>query len=208
MGRERTRKGKYLLLYPAFGVALFLGIWGCAQFQPKWRGEQRLARARTLFAEGKYEDAMRETKEVLRLFPRTLGDEALFQVGLIYAHPNNRDRNYEESLKWFQRVIEEFPRSELKAQADVGASVLGEILDKEKEIVGLRQRNSYVEKTLRTEKEKVKELEGKGEKLKAQVEKSKIQVEQLHEEVKKLKDQLLRLKEIDLGVEEKKSQAK
>ncbi|MDY7037747.1 MAG: tetratricopeptide repeat protein [Thermodesulfobacteriota bacterium] len=201
MGRERTRKGKYLFLYPAFGVVLILGFWGCVHFQPKWKGEQRLARAGTLLAEGKYEDSMRETNEVLRLFPRTLGDEALFYMGLIYAHPKNRDRDYEKSLKWFQRVIKEFPRSELKDQADVGASVLQEILDKEKEIIGLRQRNSYLGKTLRKEKEKVKELEG-------QLEKSKVQVGQLHEEVKKLKEQLLRLKEIDLGVEEKKSQAK
>ena len=199
MGRERTRKGKHLFLHPAFGLVLLLAIWGCVQFQPKWKGEERLARARTLLAEGKYEDSMRETKEVLKLFPRTLGDEALFQMGLIYAHPNNRDRDNEKSLKRFQRVIDEYPRSELKAQADVGASVLQEILDKEKEIVGLKQRNSYLEKTLRKEKEKVKELEGKGEKL-------KVQVEQLHEEVKKLRDQLLLLKEVDLGVEEKKSQ--
>jgi chromosome segregation ATPase len=129
-------------------------------------------------------------------------------MGLIYVHPNNRDRDYEKSLKRFQRVIDEYPRSELKAQAHVGASVLQEVLDKEKEIVGLKQRNSYLEKTLRKEEEKLKELEGKEEKLKDQIEKSKVQVEQLHEEVKKLRDQLLKLKEVDLGVEEKKSQVK
>jgi tetratricopeptide (TPR) repeat protein len=201
MGRERTRKGKYLLLYPACGVVLLLGLWGCIQFQPTWRGEQRLARAGTLLAEGKYEDSMRETKEVLRLFPRTLGDEAFFQMGLIYAHTENPDQDYAKSLKCFQRVIEEFPGSELKGQADVWASVLQGILDKDGEIVGLKQRNSYLGKTLKKEQERVKEQEAEAGKLKAQAEKSRVQVE-------KLKDQLLRLKEIDLGVEEKKSQAK
>ena len=201
MGRERTRKGKYLLLYPACGVVLLLGIWGCIQFQPKWRGEQRLVRAGTLLAEGKYEDSMREAKEVLRLFPRTLGDEAFFQMGLIYAHTENPDQDYEKSLKCFQKVMEEFPGSELKGQADVWASVLQATLDKDGEIVGLKQRNSYLGKALREEQERVKEQE-------AEAEKSGVQLEKLQAEVKKLKDQLLRLKEIDLGVEEKKSQAK
>ncbi|MBW2331603.1 MAG: tetratricopeptide repeat protein [Deltaproteobacteria bacterium] len=160
MGRERTRKGKHLLFYPACCIALLLGIllgiWGCTQFQQKWKGEGRLARAGTLLVKGKYEESMREAKEVLRLYPRILGDEALFQMGLIYAYPKNPDQDYQKSLKRFQRVIKEFPKSELKDQAEVWASVLQKIMDKEKEIGKLEQRNSYLGKALEKEEKKVK----------------------------------------------------
>ena len=218
MGGERTRKGKHLLFYPACCIALLLGIWGCTRFQEKWegegvvmgehtkaidecthfqekwKGEGRLARAGALLAKGKYEESIREAKEVLRLYPRSLGDEALFRMGLIYAYPRNPDQDYERSLKRFQRVIKEYPQSKLKDQAKAWACVLEEIMDKEREIGELKGTNSHMGRTLKKEREKVKELESQAQRLQAQVE--------------KLKDQLLRLKEIDLGIEKKKSREK
>lgn len=185
MGRERTREGKYLLLYPAYCIALLLGIWGCTHFPENWKGEGRLARAWTLFAKGKYGASLRETKEVLRIYPRTLGDLALFQMGLIYAHPKNPDQDYERSLKHFQKVIKDFPQSKFKNQAEVWVLFILEIMDKEEEIVELRQEGSHLGKALGKEEQKVRKLES---------------------QVEKLKDQLLRLKEIDLGIEEKRGQ--
>jgi tetratricopeptide (TPR) repeat protein len=208
MGRERTRKGKHLLLYPACSIALLLGIWGCTHFHRKCKGEERLARAATLLVKGQYKDSMREAKGVLRLYPRTLGDKALFQMGLIYAYPKNPDQDYHRSLKRFQRVIKEFPKSDLKDQAKVCASVLMELMDKERKIGKLNENNSRLGRALEKEEKKVKELESQTEKLKSQAKKLKGQVEKLKDQVEKLKDQLLRLKEIDLGIEEKRSQAK
>jgi outer membrane protein assembly factor BamD (BamD/ComL family) len=189
MGRERTREGKYLLLCPACCVALLLGILGCTHFPvpENWKGEERLARAWTLFAKGKYGASLTETKEVLRIYPRSLGDLALFQMGLIYAHPKNPDQDYQRALQRFQRLIKEFPQSKFKNQAQVWVLFIQEIMDKEGEIGELRHEARQLGKTLGKEEEKVKKLES---------------------QVEKLKDQLLRLKEIDLGIQEKKSQAK
>jgi tetratricopeptide (TPR) repeat protein len=173
---------------------LVLGLWGCAHLQEKWKGEWSLARAGTLLAEGKYEESIREAKEVLRLYPRSLGDEALFRMGLIYAYPGNPDQDYERSLKCFQRVIKEYPQSKLKDQAKAWAYVFQEIMDKDRKIGELKGKNSHLGKTLNKEREKVKELES--------------QVERLQTQVEKLTDQLLRLKEIDLGIEKKKSREK
>ena len=191
MGRERTREWKYLLLYPACCIALLLGIWGCAHFPETWKGEVRLARAWTHFSKGRYGASLSETTEVLRIYPRSLGDQALFQMGLVYAHPMNPDQDYQRSLESLQRVIKEFPRSKFKNQAEVWAWYIQEIMDKEREIGELKQDGSHLGKALGEEEEKVRSLEDQTEILKAQVE--------------KLKDQLLRLKEIDLGIEKKKS---
>lgn len=191
MGRERTREWKYLLLYPACCIALLLGIWGCAHFPETWKGEVRLARAWTHFSKGRYGASLSETTEVLRIYPRSLGDQALFQMGLVYAHPKNPDQDYQRSLESLQRVIKEFPRSKFKNQAEVWAWYIQEIMDKEREIGELKQDGSHLGKALGEEEEKVRSLEDQTEILKAQVE--------------KLKDQLLRLKEIDLGIEKKKS---
>lgn len=192
MGREPTREGKYLLLYPACCIAVLLGIWGCTHFPEDRKGEGRLARAWALFAEGKYGASLRETEEVLRISPGTLGDLALFQMGLIYAHPKNPDQDYQTSLKRFQRMIKEFPKSKFKNQAEVWVLFIREIMGNEREIAELRQDGSHLGKALGIEEQKVKDLESQTKRLQAQVE--------------KLKDQLLKLKEIDLGIEEKRGQ--
>jgi tetratricopeptide (TPR) repeat protein len=145
MGREPTRKGKYVLLYPACCIALFFGIWGCTHFAEKRKGQGRLGRAGTLLAKGEYGASLRETKEVLRLYPRTSGDEALFQMGLIYACPENPDQDYEKSLKCFRRVIKEFPKSKMRNQAEARVLFIREIMDREREIGDLKQRNSHLE---------------------------------------------------------------
>ena len=191
MGRERTRAWKYFLLYPACCIALLLGIWGCAHFPEKWKGEVRLARAWTHFSKGKYGASLSETTEVLRIYPRSLGDQALFQMGLVYAHPKNPDQDYQRSLESLQRVIKEFPRSKYKNQAEVWVWFIQEIMDKEREIGELKQDGSRMGRALGEEEEKVRNLEDK--------------IERLQAEVEKLKYQLLRLKEIDLGIEKKKS---
>jgi hypothetical protein len=217
MGGERTRKGKYFFLYPACCIALLLGIWGCAAL-PEWaktplaKGERRLARARTLFAKGEYTASLKETHEILRMHPYTLGDKALMQEGLIYACPKNPEHDYQSSLKSFCRLLKEFPRSKERAQAEVWVTLLQEIVDKdimfqqeirnkESGISELTKQNSHLEMTLKKETAKVKELETEVQRLKAQAKRSDVEVE-------KLKEQLLRLKEIDLGIEKKRNQAK
>ena len=198
MGRERTWKRKHLLLYLACCVSVLLsvlfGFWGCSHLARGWQAEGRLARATTLLAAGEYRASLRETNAVLKLCPLTLCDEALFQMGLVYAYPRNPERDYQRSAEFFQRVIEEFPQSRVKKQAAVWVLFVQEMMDNERAIAGLNKKNGHLRKAVEKEKQKVKEFENQAEKLQAKVD--------------KLKDRLLRLKEIDLRIEQKKSRVK
>ena len=99
MGRKRTRKRKHLFLYLACLLTAFFVISGCLHFPKKWQGEQHLEKARSLIARGEYEAALQESKTVLSKFPKSLAAQALFQMGLIYAHPENPNPNYLKSLE-------------------------------------------------------------------------------------------------------------
>ncbi len=225
MGGKQTRKGKCLLFYTACSLALVVGIWGCTDLPLKWKrqggatggdtslakGEGHLVRARTLLARGEYKSSLREAKEVLRVYPRTLGEDALVHMGLIYAYPYNPDRDYQRSLTYFQRLINEFPVSEAKRQAQVWVVLLQEVIDKDiifqQEIVNkdrkigeLNEKSSHLEMVLKKKEKRINELESWAKRLESQV-------EGLVAKTEKLQDQLLRLKEIDLGIEEKKSEA-
>ncbi len=89
------------------------------EFAKKWQGKQDLAKARTFMFKGDYEASLKHNKEVLRQFPRTLGDQALFQMGLNYAHPENPNPDNQKSIECFQSIIEEFPKSSIRDEAGI-----------------------------------------------------------------------------------------
>jgi len=121
-----------------------------------------------------YETSLRENKELLRLFPQTLGDKALFQMGLIYAYPKNPNANYQKSLKCFKRIIKEFPQSDVRDKAKVWVLFLQEIINKDKKI----------------------------NLLKRELEKKRKRINNLQNQIENLKIQIEELKKIDIRIEE------
>ena len=180
MGRKRTWKRKHVFLYLACCVSLLSGIWGCSHFPKRWQAKERLSRAKTLLAAEEYGASLRETNEVLEICPLAPCDEALFQMGLIYAYPKNPERDYQRSVEFFQRAIEKSSQGRVKDQAALWVLFVQEIIDNERAFGEVKQRNDRLGKALKKEK---------------------VQVD-------KLKDQLLRLKQVDLGIEQKKSRVK
>ncbi len=108
------------------------------QFARKWQGKQTLAKARALMLNGYYESSLKNNKEVLRLFPNSLGDQALFQMGLNYAHPENPNMDYKKSTECFQNIIKEFPESNIRDKAGIWILFLQEITKKNKRINNLQ----------------------------------------------------------------------
>ena len=54
------------------------------------------------------------------------GDEALFNIGLIYAHYGYPKRDYKKSLDLFKRLVKMFPQSPLAGQAKLWIGILQE----------------------------------------------------------------------------------
>ncbi len=104
--------------------------------------DEDLLRSQMLLAKGDYEGALKENKKVLSRYPDMApGDEALFNIGLIYAHL----KDYKKSLESFRRLLKEFPESPRIEEAKVWTGVLNaieeikkvdiEIEEKKKELV-------------------------------------------------------------------------
>jgi outer membrane protein assembly factor BamD (BamD/ComL family) len=51
-------------------------------------------------------------------------DEALYNIGLIYAHYKNPKRDYKQSIKTFNKLIHDYPRSSFAEQARVWSELL------------------------------------------------------------------------------------
>ena len=97
------------------------------------------------------------------LFPpqKPLKDEALFNMGLVYAHFGNPKRNYEKSLNLFLKILNDYPESHLLEQAKIWVGVLLENLETTKKFEKLKETIKDKEERKETfkEAEKTKQQE-------------------------------------------------
>jgi len=81
-----------------------------------------------LLSQGKYEEASREIQKLLSASPRhPMEDEALFQMGLLYAHPGNPKKDYGKSMTYFKKLIKDYPQSSWSEPAKAWTGMLQEV---------------------------------------------------------------------------------
>ncbi len=142
MGRKRTRAGKQI--YFCLAGLILSGLAGCAffrAFQEREGAQEALSHGRRLFAQGDYESSLRENQKVLSMSAsQSAASEAIFTMGLIYAHAENPKRDPRRALGFFRKVISEHPQSPLADQARVWVGVLQmnerltQIIEKSKQV--------------------------------------------------------------------------
>ncbi len=130
MGRKRTGKRKHI--YGILAGLIFSLIFGCSTVQTD-RFSADLKNAADLYANGDFENSLRINQSIFsRCDHKTPCDQALFNMGLIYASRNNSRKDYRKSRTMFQRVIREYPESPLVAQSRTWVGVLS-VIERSKE---------------------------------------------------------------------------
>ena len=136
MCRQRTRAGKYINI--CIASMILFSLFGCTAFKDVKGGEggkktevrrglsdKDLMHARRLFILGDYEGALNEYQKILTTSDKKPpGDQALFNMGLIYAHYKYPKKDYKKSLTLFKRILTDYPMSLLSEQADIWVGVL------------------------------------------------------------------------------------
>jgi TolA-binding protein len=126
MGRKRAWSRKHIYLYIAGLTSLLFFALSCAHLT----GDEHLLLGQRLFAKGDFEGALEENQELLSKYPNTSpGDEALFNIGLIYTHDGNPDKDYKKAYSTFLELTNDFPQSPRFEEAIILASLLNVIED-------------------------------------------------------------------------------
>jgi len=122
-------------------IAVCLG--GCAvvkSLEAKKETRACLIRAQRLFDQGDYEGSLKENQKVLSLYNDVPpGDEALFNIAVIYAHAGYPKRDYRKSLVLFMRLGKKFPQSPWGRQAGIWVGIIRENERLNKEVEELNQ---------------------------------------------------------------------
>jgi tetratricopeptide (TPR) repeat protein len=191
MGQKRTWKGIDILFCLA---GCLIGLSGCFHTPEIWKTEEHLARAKYHLDKGQYDNALKESRTALEIYPQLLGDKAYFMIGLIYVHPDNPKRDGRKAREAFEKVVRHYPESALKIQAEIWEKILLE--DQQMQTV-LQAHN----REIRNLKKAFKDQQAQLEQLSAKHTREMAEKDKLIQELRKNIDQL---KEIDLKIEEKK----
>ena len=206
MGTKQDRKRKYFFLHlTCLGLLTFI-LFGCLHFSKKLQGQQLLEEGMDQMVNGQYAESMEKNLAVLNNYPRNLADQALFQIGLLYAQPHNPNQDYEKSLGSFNKLLGEFPESRLGYQSQLWVRSIRDAIDKKQKIERLNSKNVSLGKIIERQKIEMALLQKKIETrenadLIMSLEKT---VKDQEKEINQLLDQIEKLKRVDLGIEEKK----
>jgi DNA repair exonuclease SbcCD ATPase subunit len=209
-----------LFLYVTLGMILLTCTTGCV-YSPNHRlkredpgltaAREGLADADTAIAHGDFPLALKKNEETLTHYPGILEDQALYQRGLIHAHPRNPEQNFTAAIDIFWELKEKFPGGRLEIEAEAWMITLENIHQKDQALSALRKDIQKREKTIAqlntktgTRQGMIKQLNNQIPQLESQISQLENQVLQLESQISQLESQLEKLKKVDLGIEEKK----
>ncbi|MGH7770620.1 MAG: hypothetical protein ACREQA_00100 [Candidatus Binatia bacterium] len=178
MGRKQTGAGKHV--YFCIANLIFVSLLGCAALTEVTEREgarESLLRAQKLLAQEDYEGSLKENQKVVSLSgDKPPGDQAIFNMGLMYTHNGNPKKDYRRALDFFRKLMEDYPQSPLIEQAKIWVGVL----------------------------EAHEKLGQENEKLSQENEKLSQANEKLSQANEKLNEVIKKSKQVDIEIEEKK----
>jgi tetratricopeptide (TPR) repeat protein len=91
---------------------------GCSHFNDGRQVKTTFAEANDLFHQGSYPASLDKYSEIIEKYPAK-ADRALFEMGIIHAHPKNQQKDYQKSLECFQKLIKDYPGSEYRQNSEM-----------------------------------------------------------------------------------------
>ena len=63
-----------------------------------------------------------------------VADRVLFEMGIIYAHPRNEQKDYQKSLECFQKLVRDYPESAYRQDSEMMILQINNVIIKDKMI--------------------------------------------------------------------------
>src|SRR4030042_5435408 len=146
-------------------------IFGCSHFNDGRQVKTTFAEANELFYQGSYTASLDKYSKIIEKYPAK-ADRALFEMGIIYAHPKNEQKDYQKSLECFQKLIKDYPGSEYRQNSEMMIFNIRNVALKDQTIAAkqmqietLRHESQGKENEIATLKKKIEALEKKIEAL-------------------------------------------
>lgn len=160
MGKKQSKTNSYFFFTCIITLIL---LCGCSHFFVK----SNVKEANDLFSEGSYKASLNKYEQIIEKYPNA-GDRVLFEMGFIYAHPRNEQRDYQKSLECFQKIIKDYPESRYRQDSEMMIFYINNITVKDKktaaqhkQIVEQQTNIEALEREIKSKDDKIAALQKK-----------------------------------------------
>ena len=129
-GIRQMGKCVYHRLFFVCIVIASILVCGCSRGH---QGRSLSKEANEFFNQGEYEASLSKYEQIIEKNP-AVADRVLFEMGVIYAHPRNKQKDYEKSLDCFQKIIRDYPDSEYRLDSQMMILQIKNVIIKDKTI--------------------------------------------------------------------------
>ena len=126
-------------------------VFGCGGGQ---QARSLSKEANDFYNQGEYEASLSKYEQIIEKNP-SVADRVLFEMGVIYAHPRNKQKDYQKSLKCFQKIVRDYPDSEFRRDSQMMILQIHNVIIKNK-IIATQQ--TQIETSRREVKVKENEI--------------------------------------------------
>jgi hypothetical protein len=196
MGGKRAGQRQHFY----FCLALLIFVTGCSLWGDSGPGRvmgEALQRGERLLVGGDYEGSLQAFKSVaLSALDKPPADIAIYKTGIIYAHPDNPQRDLEKAKAAFAQVVSAYPSS---LWVEESQAWIGVLKDAEQSRLAVEESRREMEKW-QAELEKNRQAM---EKSKQEIEKARLELEKTRQEIEKTKQVIEKSKQVDIEIDQK-----
>jgi tetratricopeptide (TPR) repeat protein len=154
-GKRQNRIGEHLLFFSVCIMITPILICGCSHFNKGFDAALTFKEANDFFNQGQYTASLSKYEQIIEKSPKA-GDRVLFEMGIIYSYPGNKEKDYQKSLECFQRLIKDYPGSEYRKDSEMMIFHIHNVIMKDKTIA---TQQTQIESLRRTQTETLEERE-------------------------------------------------
>jgi len=124
-------RGEYLRLFFVCIMLTPILICGCSYTDERLQARSTSREANDFFNQGKYEASLSKYEQIIEIHPAE-ADRVLFEMGIIYAYPRNEQKDYQKSLKCFQKLVRDYPDSQYRRDSQMMIFQIHNVIIKDK----------------------------------------------------------------------------
>ena len=168
-GKRQRGIGEYLRLFFVCIMIIPIFICGCSYINEGLQVRSISQEANDFFNLGKYEASLRKYEQIIEKHPAA-ADRVLFEMGIIYAYPRNEQKDYQKSLKCFQKLVRDYPDSEYRRDSQMMILQIHNVIIKDKLIAAQQTQIETSRRKVRGKENEIITLQGKIETLEQKIE--------------------------------------
>ncbi len=157
-------ESKYIHI-PFFFTLIIVFLLGGCSFNERFKAKPIYQEANAFFSDGDYKASLEKYEQIVEKYP-SAADDALFQMSIIYAHPKNKQNDYDKSLECLHRLINDYQTSKHRHDANImifyieNAIIRDRIITKQQmKIDDLQQKVTTKQVEITTYKKQIETLE-------------------------------------------------